>query len=31
MLKDKGLTPQDEKKIVEMKEFIIKQAHAPRA
>lgn len=30
-LKDKGISAKDEKKIVAMKEFILKQAHAARA
>ena len=30
-LKDKGISRAEEKKIVAMKEFIVKQAHAARA
>lgn len=31
VLKDKGISSRDEKKIVAMKDFIFKQAHAAKA
>ncbi|KAK4685355.1 phosphoinositide-3-kinase, regulatory subunit 4, partial [Tremellales sp. Uapishka_1] len=31
LLKDKGISPKDEKKVSSLKEFIVKQAHATRA